>query len=71
MTSALPVIPTWISNRLTHLDLNHSPLAKYFEYLAHEGTAKAKEVLLEADRIADELGLDDELLDELVAGLKV
>jgi hypothetical protein len=50
--------------------LNHGPLAKYFEHLAHEGTEKAKSILGEADEIADELGLDDGLLDELI-GLKL
>jgi hypothetical protein len=64
-------IPTWIANRLTRADLNNGPLAKYFEHLAHEGTQQAKSVLVEAEQVAEELGLDDELLDELVvAGLK-
>jgi hypothetical protein len=37
----------------------------------HEGTAKAKAILAEAEQVAEVLGLDDELLDGLVAGLKV
>jgi hypothetical protein len=70
VASATPsVIPLWIADRLSHLDLNHGPVAKYFEHLAHENTAKAKEIVVAADRVADALGLDDEWLDSLVAGL--
>ena len=70
-----PTLPTWIANRLihldlNHLDLNHGPIAKYFEHLAREHAPKAKSILVEADQIAEELGLEDELLEELVAGLK-
>jgi hypothetical protein len=64
----VPAIPAWIANRLGHVDLNHGPLAKYFEHLAHEGTEKAKSLLVEADQVAEELELDDELLDSVVAG---
>jgi hypothetical protein len=67
--SALPPIPTWIFNWLGHVDLNHGPIAKYFEHLAHEDTAKARSILIKADQIADELGLDDELLNSLIAAL--
>jgi hypothetical protein len=63
-------IPPWIANRLSHPDLNHRPIAKYFEHLAPENTAKSRAMLVEADRVADELGLDDELLDSLVVGLR-
>jgi hypothetical protein len=68
--SPLPIAnPLWIVNRLAHVDLNHGPVAKYLEHLAHEGTAKAKMLLVKADEVADALNLDDELLDTLVAGL--
>ncbi len=39
------------------------------EWTAHDGTAKSTGVLVAADQIADALGLDDELLDMLLAGL--
>ena len=41
----------------------------YLTHLAHEATVKAKTILSEADQIADELGLDDELLEGLLVGL--
>ncbi|MBI3837817.1 MAG: glycoside hydrolase family 25 protein [Planctomycetia bacterium] len=70
----VPVIPAWIVNRLEHLDLNrvdlnHGPIAKYFEHLGHEGTPKTKAILVKADKVADALNLDDTLLDSLLAGL--
>ena len=42
--------------------------AKYFEHLAHENTTKAESILMEADQLAEELGLDEELLNSLVVG---
>ena len=66
---ALPAIPPWIISRLGNLDLNHGSMAKYLTHLAHEGTARAKTILSEADAIANILGLDDEVLDGLVVGL--
>ena len=66
---APPTIPPWIVNRLAHLDLNHGPIATYFEHLAHENTAKSRAILVKADQVADALGLDDELLDGLLAKL--
>jgi hypothetical protein len=66
----------WIVNRLAALDLNRidlnsGPLANYVEYLAHENTAKSRAILVEADQVADALGLDDTLLDALSVGLKL
>ena len=46
-------VVTWIANRLSHLDLNHRPIAQYFEYLAHEGTAKATRLAICGSRWAD------------------
>jgi hypothetical protein len=68
---APPTISPWILNRLAHLDLNridlnHGPLAKFFEHLAHENTARSRAILVKADRVADALGLDEELLDGLL-----
>ena len=72
--STAPTIPAWISNLRAHLDLNsvdlnHGPIAKYFEHLAHETAARARAILVEADQVADALGFDDGLLDTLLAGL--
>jgi hypothetical protein len=71
-----PALPPWIVNRLAHvdlnrIDLNHGPLAVYFEHLAHENTAKSRAIFVEADRIADSLNLDDTLLDGLLVGLNL
>jgi hypothetical protein len=67
-------LPPWIANRLAHLDLNkidlnHGPLANYFEHLAHENTAKSRAIVVKADQIADSLNPDDTLLDGLLVGL--
>jgi hypothetical protein len=58
-------------NRLSQLDLNQGPIAKYFEHLAHDGTPNSKAILVKADQIADALSLDDELLDGLLVRLKL
>jgi hypothetical protein len=64
-----PPIPPRIVNRLRHADLNHGLVTAYLQHLAHENTAKSRAILVKADQIADTMGLDDELLDELVVGL--
>jgi hypothetical protein len=56
-------------NRLAHLDLNHAPIANFFQHLAHVATPKAKAILVKADQVADELGLDDEVVEGLLVGL--
>ena len=53
------------------MDLNHGPITEYFEHRAHENTAKAESILSEADQIGEELGLDDQLIDELVVGFQL
>ena len=63
-----PAIPTWIIDRLAQLNLNQGPLANYFQHPAHEGTPKAKAILVEAGQVADALGLDDEVIDGLMTG---
>jgi hypothetical protein len=66
---APPPIPRSIINRLPHLDLNHGPVAKYFEHLADEKATNAGDVLMTADRVADAMDLNDELLDSLLVKL--
>ena len=46
-----------------HLDLNHAPVATYFQHPAHDSPPKAKAILVQADQDADEVGLDDEVMD--------
>src|SRR4029077_8194226 len=66
---SLQTVPTWLVTRLSHVDLNSAPIAKYFEFLAQENTARDRAVLVKADQIADALNLDDELLDGLLVKL--
>jgi hypothetical protein len=66
---SLPPLPPWVANRLSHVDLNHGPIAVYFQYLAQEDSAKSRAILVKADHVADGLGLDDSLLDSLISGL--
>ena len=44
-----------------------SAVAKYFERLAQGATSKATKVVVEADWLASELEMGDELLDEVMA----
>ena len=68
---------SWVGGRLTSMgDLNSGTAASYFQSLASSGTAAAlatTRVLAQADtavdRLADNLGVDDELLDSLLADL--
>jgi hypothetical protein len=64
--TAPPIIPPWIVNRLTHLNLNSGPIAKYFEHLANENTTRSRAILVKADQFADAMDLEDELIDGLV-----
>jgi hypothetical protein len=52
-------------------DPSRGPIVKYFQHLAHVDAPKAKAILVKADQVADGLNLDDELLDGLVARLKL
>jgi hypothetical protein len=49
--------------------LNRGPVAKYFQHLAQEATPKSKAILVKADQVAEAMGLDDELLNGLLAEL--
>jgi hypothetical protein len=64
---APPAMPAWVANRLGQLDLNRSPIAKYFEHLAQENPEKSPEMLVKADQVDGALGLDDDLVDSLLA----
>ncbi|MBI3838328.1 MAG: exo-alpha-sialidase, partial [Planctomycetia bacterium] len=69
LTSPSPKIPTWIVKRLSHLELNHGPVAKYLAHLANENTLKARKTLVDAGKVADALDLDDHLLVSLLVKL--
>lgn len=69
MSPSLPPIPAWIFIRLALLDLNHGPLANFFQHPAHKATPKSKAILVKAEQVADALGLDDEVVDGLVRAI--
>ena len=62
-------VPAWIFNRLDQVDLNSGPVARLFNHLAEKNTPRAQKVLLAADAVADELGLDHDLLEDIIADL--
>ena len=62
--------PAWLVNRLTSAgDLNSGEIADYFRQLAAEDTADDRSLLVEADQAAQELGLNDDVLEGLLADL--
>ncbi len=62
--------PAWLVSRLESAgDLNSGEIADYFRQLAAEDSAADQETLLEADQAAEDLGLNDDLLDGLLADL--
>jgi hypothetical protein len=62
-------LPSGIANRLEGLDLNSGRIAAFFQHLADQDTPGTRKILQKIDAVADELGLDHELLEDLVAGL--
>ena len=68
-------IPGWISSRLSNINLNTGIAATIIDDLAKAAAGKgleaklARTVLLDADKIADALHLDDSLLDSVLVNL--
>ncbi len=62
-------LPPGIAHRLEGLDLNSGRIASFFQHLADQDTPGARKILTKIDAVADELGLDDELLDSLLVDL--
>jgi hypothetical protein len=65
----LPGVPSWITTRLASVDLNSGAPARLFQHLHDVNTPGTRALLQKFDDAADALGLDDELLDSLVADL--
>ena len=63
-------VPKWLTNRIDSIDLNTGSPARLFQYLHDANTPRSRALLEKFDDVADALGLDDELLDELLADLK-
>jgi hypothetical protein len=62
-------VPGWLANRLESIDLNSGVPAKIFQRLHDVNTPGSRSLLQKVDAVADELGLDDTLLEELLADL--
>ncbi len=65
-TPSLPNVPGWIASRLASVDLNSGPIATVFTHLAAADTPRTRQLLQAVDQLADDLGLDDSLLDSLI-----
>ncbi len=68
-TSNVASLPPGISHRLAGLDLNSGRIATFFQHLADQDTPGTRKILTKIDAVADELGLDDHVLDGLLASL--
>ncbi len=68
-TAAPAGLPRWILNRLDSVDLNSGTPAKLFQHLHDVNMPATRALLQKFDAAADALGLDDELLDSLLADL--
>ena len=62
-------LPKWISNRIDSIDLNSGTPARLFQHFHDMNTPRSRALLQKFDAAADALGLDDELLDALLADL--
>jgi hypothetical protein len=62
-------IPGWLKNRLDSIDLNSGVPAKVFQQLHDVNTPGSRKLLQRINEATDSLGLDDTLLEELLADL--
>ncbi len=71
-TGTLPPLRLdWLSSELTNVNLNSGAAATIFEALATADTKLTRSILVEADKVADESGLDDELLESILVDLRL
>jgi hypothetical protein len=66
---SIPGVPAWIARRLDSIDLDSGPVARFLEHLAAADTPGARKVLERIHDVAHDLGLEHELLDDLLEGL--
>ncbi len=64
-------VPRWLGLRLDEVDLSSGRVAEVFQSLHDFNTPTARKLLLRADRVAEALNLDHELLDSLLADLGI
>ena len=69
LTNADGGAPKWLTNRLDNIDLNSGSPAKLFQYLHDTNSPRSRALLQKFDSVADVLGLDDTLLESLLADL--
>ena len=62
-------MPKWLASRVDQIDLNTGSAARLLQYLHDANTPRSRALLVKFDAVADALGLDDELLDSLLADL--
>ena len=62
-------LPPGVARRLENVDLNSGRIADFFQHLADQNTPGTRKLLVKIDAVADELGLDHELLDSLLSDL--
>ncbi len=67
--TVLPLRLDLLSSELKKVNLDSGAAATILRALAAADTKLARSILVEADKIADELGLDDSLLDSILADL--
>ncbi len=69
-TGTLPPLRLdWLASQLENVNLNSGVAATIFEALAVADTKLTRSILTEADKVADQLGLDDTLLDSILVDL--
>ncbi len=69
-TGTLPPLRLdWLAGRLENVNLNSGVAATIFEALGTANTKLTRSILTEADKVADQLGLDDTLLDSILVDL--
>jgi hypothetical protein len=69
LTSSEGGAPKWLTNRIEQIDLNTGSPARLFQYLHDQNGPRSRALLQKFDSVADALGLDDTLLDLLLADL--
>jgi hypothetical protein len=66
---SIPGVPAWIARRLDSIDLDSGPVARFLEHLADVGSPGTIKILEKIHDAAHELGLEHDLLDDLLEGL--
>ena len=68
-SASAAALPAGVARRLENVDLNSGRIAAFFQHLADQNTPGTRKLLVKIDAVADELGLDHELLDSLLSDL--